>query len=392
MIGSRNYISRSYQLIYLLGFSVLVYLFYFQFNVRLDYSNCELCDGHQYQKLYDYFKLGESYQMRHPYFLRTLIPYLSSLVPNLDIGVSFDVINFLFFILSVIVITKLWQHLNIDFVYQCIGIFWLVIHWTGIVRYNLFDNLTVDVPVYLFQAWLLLLFLKRKHYWLYLLLPLAMIQKESILSVVVILAFSSLYFDRGAQRKQAIMHLGLSLAVAILFQKIVVYLLPEQLDSKSSIGALLWHGRWALQDPTRFIRWFAAFGSAYGVLPFLVLVLFRLQRLTDKTYSTILVLCLMYGAFGILAGEDMTRILFLGFPFIMTLILMEMKSINPWLLALGIALSFVSLRIYPFAIGSDWAVDYAPLAYVYQWALYFLVATIFFVGTLIWKKSFLRKG
>jgi len=48
----------------------------------------------------------------------------------------------------------------------------------------------------------------------------------------------------------------------------------------------------------------------------------------DNTRNLLLLFSLTYLAFGILAGGDMTRIIFLGFPFIATWILYELQEIK----------------------------------------------------------------
>ncbi len=255
-----------------------------------------------------------------------------------------------------------------------LGFGWLMIHWTGIIRYNLMDYVTVDVPMYFFQAGALLLFLWKKFRWFYLLVPLAILQKESFIPVMVVLIVVTLSTGLNTQWWDKSKHLILSLILGILVQKLWIWYFPEQMDQRSSVMALLYHGKLLAMDPSRLIRWFAAFGSDFGVLPLLAVYTFRIQRLSDPIYLALIGLSLLFMAFGLFAGEDMTRIMFLGFPFIMTLILCELKSLNRWIVLVAIALSLPSLRLYPLYADVAWAVDYADLSYVYPWAAYYLVA------------------
>jgi len=368
----------------MLGSACLVYGFYYLFNGPIDYSICELCDGHRYLKVYDFYKFGQGFQVRHPYFLRPLVPYLASILPFSQAKIAFDAVNFLFFVLSVFTILRLWQYLNIRWVYQWVGLAWLILHWSGIIRYNLYDYYTVDVGLYFFHAIALLLFFKKKYAWFYWVTPLAMLQKESFLSLCIILTVIHIYFNWGKQPFKSSVHIILSTALAMLVQYLAVKTLPEQLDSKSALGAILWHGRWALQDPTRFIRWGSAIGSAFGILPLFVLIKFNWLKVKNLQYSTLLIFSLMYFAFGLLAGEDMVRIVFLGFPFIMTLVLQEMSQYNWRLIIVGLVLSFAAIHIFPIDLNQITAVDRAPLAFVYKWAAYYIGAVVVFLITCYW--------
>jgi hypothetical protein len=79
------------------------------------------------------------------------------------------------------------------------GFFWLLIHWIGIIRHNIFDPITVDVPLYFFQAILLIILLiiilQRRYLWLIILGPLATIQKESFPALLIVALLVALFED-----------------------------------------------------------------------------------------------------------------------------------------------------------------------------------------------------
>ncbi|RJE71571.1 hypothetical protein [Reichenbachiella sp. MSK19-1] len=366
---------------------VLAYTFFYVVNVSLDYTSCKLCDAHQYEKLYSYFETGRVSVINHPFYNRPLVPLLASLVPGDQMGLAFDLVNFLFFVGSIYMLVQLWTYLKIRPLYQYLGFGWLILHWTGIIRYNLYDNITVDVPLYFFQSMALLFFFQGKFKHFYWLIPLALLQKESFLAVMVLLTVVHFIFAERDDRWPEGKHLLLSLVLGIAIQKSLLALMPDQSDQRSSLMALLYHGRLVVDDPSRIIRWFAAFGSAFGLLPFVVLFRFRFSRLKNQQYGTLILLSLCYCAFGMLAGEDMTRILFLGFPFIMTLTLIELSRVSRWILGTGLLLSLVSLRLDHIAIDYRWAVDYANLEYIYGWASYYAVALVVFAVVYFWKEK-----
>ena len=94
----------------------------------------------------------------------------------------------------------------------------------------------------------------------------------------------------------------------------------------------------------------------------------------------------MFILFGLVAGGDMTRIIFLGFPFIMTLILMEMKNFKLLTLWPTVVLSIPALWLYPFHANVNWAVDYAEPSYVWGWAIYFSVAYLILIVVTVLQK------
>lgn len=378
--------NMKYQQAILLLVTLALYAFYFQFNETVDLETCRLCDAKEYNKVYSFFKTGVESQIPFPFYSRPLIPFLASLIPVGNVSTAFHIINLIFILLSVLTIHSLWNILSIKPWLKWIGFIWLLTHWSGLIRYNLFDHLTVDTPLYFVQPLSLILFFKRKYKWFYLLTPLAILQKESFLAITIVLLCLHIWMERK-DWFQLGKHLLFSLMLGVFIQKAALFLLPEQLDQRSSFLAILYHGKLALDEPSRFIRWFSAFGSAFGVLPFLILFNIKSFKLQNQKELTLLILSIMYGLFGLLAGEDMTRILFLGFPFIMTLSLLLFQNESKWLMAIGLSLSAISLHLYPFPVDNKWGVDYAALGFVYQWALYFFMAVILFFGSFMFFRN-----
>lgn len=354
-----------------------LYLLFFYFNEPVDFATCQLCDGKQYLKLYWYFENGTMSQISFPFYTRPLVPLLASFVAS-NPAVGFQIVNGVFMVLGVFTIKKLWEYLEIKHSLQLVGLGWLLLHWTGIIRYNLFDYITVDVPLYFVQALSLLLFFRKRYLWFYLITPLALLQKESFLAIILIYLIAHIIEQKGNWLEDG-KHLLVSIILGITVQKIALGILPEQADQRNSILAILWHANLVYEDPTRLIRWFAAFGSAFGVIPFILLWKLKIDHWRDQRKLVLLALSLMYMAFGLLAGEDMTRILYLGFPFIMTLSLILFQTESKYLIIVTVLLSLVSLRLVILPIENHWGVDYREMSYVYDWALYYGVAIILLV-------------
>jgi hypothetical protein len=105
-----------------------------------------------------------------------------------------------------------------------------------------------------------------------------------------------------------------------------------------------------LIDPFKIVRWASAFVMAFGGFGVAAIFLSiyhsksREQLIpgSNKTQDLLLLFSICYLALGMLAGGDMTRILFLGFPFIMSYALMLLKkekiTINITVLVLSLPL------------------------------------------------------
>ncbi|MFY0626112.1 MAG: hypothetical protein JXR07_07455 [Reichenbachiella sp.] len=363
----------------LLLITTALYAIFYQFHVPLNYESCELCDRHQYKKIYDYFDAGFISQIKFPFYTRPLIPLLASWVPALDIVYSFHLLNFLFTLFGAAMLLHLWNELKIPRTIIGIGFFWLFFHWTGIIRYNLMDYVTVDVALYLIHALALFLFIKKKYGLFYFLTPLAILVKDSFIPVMILFIVVNIYHNRINWFKES-KHLIFPLILGIVFQKLILWLMPEQMDQKSSLMALLYHIKLALDNPFRFVRWFAAIGSAFGVFPALIVYRFRWKNYLNLLPMTLGITSLMFIVFGLTAGEDMTRIIFLGFPFIMTLVLLILKNERLPIIIGALLLSIPFMHLYPLHVDVKWAVDYASQNFVFKWAgIYIITLILFFI-------------
>lgn len=81
---------------------------------------------------------------------------------------------------------------------------------------------------------------------------------------------------------------------------------------------------------------------AFGPALWLAINRYRKTNRYDNTRNLLLIYSGLYLAFGILAGGDMTRIIFLGFPFIATWIIYELQEID---LSKLVLLGFLSLPL-----------------------------------------------
>ncbi len=369
--------------------AIALFFLYLRIQPHLTYSFSVLFDGSKYIKVYNYFAhITDEYEVIFPINTRILVPYLSSLLPFNDPINNFNTFNLIFIILSILPIYTLWRNFNISSGHMMTGFFWLLIHWVGIIRHNIFDPITVDVPLYFFQAMLLIIILQRRYLWLILLGPLATIQKESFLPLLIIVLMVALYEDyKGKMGYKPSMIIALALILSIAAKSTVAYCFPPSDPGKNSIMVILFHMKETLINPFRFIRWIVAVFTAYGPLLILAFWVGIKSKTLIRGNRYIIFLSLAYLFLSHFGGGDMTRIAFLGFPFIMTWILLKLENTGGFMFKAAFIAGIPLLKILgtlsdPAVHGWDkfynWFPGYANPIIIFLWLAYIILCLAMF--------------
>ncbi|MBX9850543.1 MAG: hypothetical protein K2X86_02165 [Cytophagaceae bacterium] len=365
-------------------FTLSVFVIYHYQQPVTTYSSCKLCDGNQYLQMYYYFNGQTSeYKVIFPCNARVFVPMFASLLPVDNALDAFFIFNLIFSIAAVISIYLLWEKLKIPFYLIMIGLIWLCFHWTGLIRLNIFDPATVDVPLYLIQALFIFIFVSRNFKWLWLLCPVAVLQKESIIALLVVFLLFALinnkYTDSG---KIPVFPLLLSLILCVGIKYMANLWFPSVDSGKSSVITVLYYIKQTLLNPFRLIRWLVAISMAFGPFIYLGILNYRRRHLSDQLLNFLTIMSLTYLLFGIVAGEDMTRIVFLGFPFIMTWILIMIRDIRREMVAAALLISLLPMRIFSqipdpgqdFPTFASWYPEFAEVKLVCIWFILYIVS------------------
>ncbi len=388
---------RLYWLVVFLIITAGAFMAYQQYQAPLSYRFAEQFDGNDYEGIYDFFNGNSSqYHVSAPFHSRIFVPYLASLVGSERIIEDFTTINLIFVLLSVAMLFLLWRDLGFDLKWFVFGLFWLLFHWTGIVRLNIFDPITVDVPLYLFQALFLWLILKRRFMWLLLLGPVATAQKESFIALLFVLTIYGWYHNRKQQDGYYELKWIISAFMLSLLTKWVLnFYFPPIEAGRGAIITILFHMRELVYHPFQLVRWMAAFFMAFGPMLIAATLALGRKRHYDNRRNLLVLFSLVYAFFGIFAGGDMTRIIYLGFPFIMTLIAFALKELETklfWTLALlSVPLMFLTKNIpdpaFEWESWTSWYPEFAPLQFVLIYTGYALVsiAIIWSIRKRIWQ-------
>ena len=377
---------RLFWLAIFLGIATATFFFYQTEQAPITYSIAPAFDGNDYTHIYNYFVgLEESYNVPFPFNGRIFVPWLAAQINSENIIQDFQWVNLFFTLASVIVLFMLWRQLGFDLKWFVAGFFWLLFHWTGMIRLNAFDPITVDLPLYLFQALLLLIILKRKFFWLLILAPLATAQKESFLALIIILTAYGFWHNRKTDEGYYPIPLLISaVALSIITKFSLAHFFPPIEEGKGAVITLLYHAKEAILHPFEIMRWLVAMFVAFGPALFLAGRKYGRSYRYDNIRNILLIFTLTYLAFGILAGGDMTRIIYLGFPFIATWIMFELREIKTLsLLILGLfSLPLMMLHqhlpdpAYQMELWQSWYPEFTNTNTVLMYLAYGIIATL----------------
>ncbi len=385
--------------------TALVFACYYFHQPVATYAKAPLMDGNQYSKIYHYLRTETTdYEVIFPFNSRIAVPGLAVLLPTQNAITAFQIINFVFTLLSSVVLGMYWRQLHLPIACMGWGFFWLLFHWTGMIRLNAYDPITVDVPLYLFQTLFLLIVLHQKWHYLWWLSPLATLQKESFpVLLLVLLVYGWFYNRQMPGRPFPVLLLVGCLIVSIATKYAVNFFFPPT-NPGSSLRTVLYFVKETTLHPFRLVRWLTGVWVAFGGLLALAAQQWIRQGGFGKIKDTILrrpvwlplfantntdllfLFSITYLGLSLLAGGDFTRIAFLGFPFIATYCLLLVRNTNVWLLVLACLFSLPLMHLFQpipdqaiyWQAFAEWYSEFASAPVVWLLFLYgLLVFTIF---------------
>ena len=326
-----------------------LFFFYLKIQPHLNHDFSVLFDANKYLDVYQYFEgKSSTYTVAFPINTRIFVPWLASVMPFHDPIKDFLMVNYLFMIFSVLAIYYLWDRLGLSQAYMLAGFFWLLIHWVGLIRLNIFDPITADVPLFLFQALLILIIIQKKFFWLLILAPLATLQKESFigLSVTTFITGVYVYSVKKELKRRELVILFFTMLISIATREIVNFYFPPQDPGKNSMLVLLFHARETLLNPFRIVRWLIGLFTAYGPLLILAIWYKIIHKKILAGNEFLIMLSITYLGFSLLGGGDFARLAFLGSPFIMSWILLSLKNIRGFLFMIAFIMGLPLMRLF----------------------------------------------
>ncbi len=337
---------------------------YYYLQPIATYAQAPLMDGNQYLNMYRYFaRETDQYTVQFPFHSRILFPALAAGLPFSSPVAAFQVLNLAFSLLSVALLHSYWRRLQLPAALMAWGFFWLLFHWTGLIRLNAYDPITVDVPLYCIQTLFLLIVWQKRWLHLWWFAPLATLQKESFPALIVVLLAYGWYYNRATCSSAFPIRLLVGCLLISAVAKYTANFFFPPVQAGSSVITVLYFIKQSLLHPFRLVRWMAGVWVAFGgmgllgicyglrnggVARFNASILQRpvMLPVTNAVHTDLLFLfSCTYLTLSLLAGGDFTRIAFLGFPFIATYIFVLLKPANPKLWAVAGLLSLPLMHL-----------------------------------------------
>jgi hypothetical protein len=368
--------SRASIYILLMVYGIAITMIYHHLQPSNKFAENPLADANEYLKIYEYFKNHEAdYSVRHGIHQRIAIPFLAAILPGQDATQQFYLVNSFFAVLTLPMFYFFLSYFKVkkEFIFPVILYFSL--HWAGPFRQNAIDPVNVDMPVYLFEMILVLLLIQRKYYWLILLIPFAVAVKEiSLAFLVVYLIYTQLMrFVMKDKTVSVLWAFGL-LLTGLSTSVVINYYFPSSAPGITPLHILAFHLKENILHPVYFVRWLLSLFAAMGALLFLFRPSIRHLLSEDKSASTLVFFCISGLALSWLGGMDYTRLIFIGFPWIITMILVLSKPTRLEFFA-AISISLVISRFWMVVpvIGKDlspynaWMPEYASAPWLITW-------------------------
>lgn len=285
-------------------------------------------DGVSYRAIYDLMKIGETeFSLGAPFNLRVGQPWLAGFFP-FEPRNAFMATHAIFWLGAVYFFIKTCLAINIrSHGLIMLALVWVGSHWISVPRATTAYSFTVDSSLLFFSSVISYLIVTMRV-GLYLLLTCAVgvIFKETVLLWVLCLTVGYIVATKNGRRlkNKNVYHLCGILAVSVCAQLWVGGLFPVDGGGKIEVMLLWWNER--LADPAAILRYVAAGLNALG--PFILLgaikSFFPLPNsdiFEGFTSRWLLLATILYVMICYVAGSDMTKFIFLSFPFFLPAII-----------------------------------------------------------------------
>jgi hypothetical protein len=227
------------------------------------------------------------------------------------------------------------------------------------------------------------------------LVPPAVAVKEVFLALMVVFFVIAVIWKFIFRYKQfSVTWIFAGLVIGILAKVVLNRYFPSVSPGRNSFLVMAFHVREMLLHPDHALRWVLGLFAAFGAFLFFPIKKLKDIQIVDKDDLPVHILSISVLALSFLGGMDYTRLIFLGFPFI---IISFIKIGRPktdefiWALLLTLCLTRFWM-VLPDVLGdvtvyNAWMPEYADSTYLICWTFALLIYLMLYFGGL----SFLRK-
>ncbi len=384
------------------AFSVLVYLLFNHFQPTIRLNGGQGWDGTQYFGMFSYFRHGKfsNYAGSGPLFpfnQRPLGPLIAACLSRHFSWTpvrSFKVLH----ICSISATSGLLYYIfcryfGVGRFFSSLALLWFLFHALSYARLTTFYPYMVDPLATLSLALLLYVVVSDKYLFLPILTIFGCMVKEQFLAFLIVMFLYEVW-SAVARRKLAKKKLIL-LAISIVLDIAANYYVRNHLfqapgsSALTSALTLVWWGYQRCKHPLSFVRYVVSYFAAFGA--FGLLLVFYLRRclsqvMRQNSYQLIALFSLVFMGFGLLAGADMDKILWSGFPFLMPIMLLAIKGFTKTYVSILFLLTVPMMHLVsaiPEPSGTwpnndasglfSWMMEYANPGIVAMWAIYMVI-------------------
>ena len=373
----------------LICWGLLLSLIYYSTQPPNNFSVNEKADTNEYLKIYAFFDSETPWEnVRFGIHNRMVVPYLATIVHGEDPQFQFFVVNTMFALLSLLAIFYLLDFLEIKRSYIFIALAFFSLHYVGPFRLNAIGPINVDIPVYLFQVLLALGFLRKKYLLVILLAPVSVATKELFIAYyIMIFLVSACRRIFWKNDEFSMTNAGLALIAAILTKMILNHYFPSATPSRNSFLVVAFHLREMLHHPEHLWMWLLSIFAAFGGFIFLLVKKNWWFQISNPNHLIIHALALTSLLLSIVGGMDYTRLIFLGFPYIISSVFLLSKPREHEVWVAG----FISIALSRFwmvlpVISQDlspyqwWMPETSDIAFLLGWTFTLIVSYLLFLA------------
>lgn len=373
----------------LIALGLLLSLIYYTIQPPNNFSVNEKADANEYLKIYAFFDSQTPWEnVRFGIHNRMVVPYLATLVPGEDARFQFFVVNTLFALLSLMAIFYLLDFLEIKRSYIFIVLTFFSLHYVGPFRQNAIGPINVDIPVYLFEVLLVLGFLKKNYLLPILLAPVAVATKELFIAYYLMIFFVAVCCRIFLKNDQISMtKAGLALIVAVATKMILNHYFPSATPSRNSLLVIAFHLREMLHNPQHLWMWSLSIFAVFGGFIFLIVKKNWRFQINNTNHVVIHALAFTSLLLSIIGGMDYTRLIFIGFPYIIlsVFLLSKPREHDVWVAGfISIALSrfwmllpVISQDLSPYRW---WMPESSDTIFLFVWTFTLMVSYFLFLA------------
>jgi hypothetical protein len=378
---------------------IVVSLLFFNAFIHFSPSECSgLGDCVKYTLMFNsYSEMIFPTQIESPFNLRGFVPFLAANLANildLNIDMTFFLINILSGFIVIIFTYLSMKNLDLKNLHFFIFILWFFLHPVGFSLYYSIP-ISIDPFAYAIMSIFLFNYIKQNNKILLIVIFIGLISKESFLFLVVVLLTVESFMLVKLFSKQKVFFILLLIIELLIYVYLKNYftfnIFPQtQPYEVTTIGTIQYWLNEAVNDPNRFIVWLAAFLCSTGVLIFAIFnnkIDFN-NMLSNNIFIFLILSSVGYILFGLIAGSDMSRIIFNGIFFIFFAIFLLSEKFT---LLLTFLISFYITTLYadwfPSTIEYEYYGTHSIDKYILYIILYCFGGLIAFIASKLFKKQ-----